>query len=560
MKILKKEIIFLIFLTVSVFAVYGKSIFFNFVDLDDDILITSNINYISNIHNVPKFFITSCYYSDQYLYYRPVLNISFAIDAMILRADPKIYHFTNIILFILSIYLFYLFLLKLNIDRTILKFVCLLTAVHPIFASCVVWVLARNDTLLVVFIMLSFINFINFLEQNKIRYLFFYSLFFTVALFTKETALILLPVYVLFAYVFNYKITKKSFATNIVIFVPVLFIYFVLRKISVVNFCILKYLTNCHEYILNILNITATYIGKFVIADYIPVMLYNVRADIVTVLINAVVLVFLAVLIFKKIIDKKIIIFSLTWFIVCLLPTFLQFENVFLPHRFILPSLAIILLVSKFVKFFVDKYPVSKKYLYVLFFVLFATFSYSSYMQADKYKNSDVFWVNAYVDAPEYHAACAGLAKIYMKIGQTDKAENLIRKALNYKFSYRYLIALADILFMENDIDEAEKLYLQVLDNIKGSNEIIYRALSELYYRKKDFSKATEYAQKAYDLLPYNIDYSKNLAKMYEINGEYLKAANLYMGLLEFDKDNGEYKRKINFLHTKTDNKENINE
>ena len=273
MKILKKEIIFLIFLTVSVFAVYGKSIFFNFVDLDDDILITSNINYISNIHNVPKFFITSCYYSDQYLYYRPVLNISFAIDAMILRADPKIYHFTNIILFILSIYLFYLFLLKLNIDRTILKFVCLLTAVHPI---CVVWVPARNDTLLVVFIMLSFINFINFLEQNKIRYLFFYSLFFTVALFTKETALILLPVYVLFAYVFNYKITKKSFAANIVIFVPVLFIYFVLRKISVVNFCILKYLTNCHEYILNILNITATYIGKFVIADYIPVMLYNV--------------------------------------------------------------------------------------------------------------------------------------------------------------------------------------------------------------------------------------------------------------------------------------------
>lgn len=99
------------------------------------------------------------------------------------------------------------------------------------------------------------------------------------------------------------------------------------------------------------------------------------------------------------------------------------------------------------------------------------------------------FWVNAYVDAPEYHAACAGLAKIYMKIGQTDKAENLIRKALNYKFSYRYLIALADILFMENDIDEAEKLYLQVLDNIKGSNEIIYRALSELYYRKKDFQR-----------------------------------------------------------------------
>ncbi|MGE4385800.1 MAG: hypothetical protein AB7E39_08075 [Endomicrobiaceae bacterium] len=183
MKILKKEIIFLIFLILSVFAVYGKSVFFDFVGLDDDILITNNINYISNVKNIPNFFITSCYYSDQYLYYRPVLNISFAMDALILGANPKIYHFTNIILFILSIYLIYLFLLKLNLDSNILKFICILTAVHPIFVSSVVWVPARNDTLLVIFIMASFINFINYLKQNKTKYFVLYFLFFTIALF-----------------------------------------------------------------------------------------------------------------------------------------------------------------------------------------------------------------------------------------------------------------------------------------------------------------------------------------------------------------------------------------
>ncbi|MGE4385742.1 MAG: tetratricopeptide repeat protein [Endomicrobiaceae bacterium] len=379
-------------------------------------------------------------------------------------------------------------------------------------------------------------------------------------MFTKETAFVLIIMYIFLIYAFNYKITKKQIINNVIVLLPILIIYFILRNMSVANFEILKCFENLNEYVFNFFNVTATYVDKFIAADYIPVMLYKVHAGIKTIIINLMVLIFLAVIMYKRLVDKKIMWFSLLWFFICLLPTFLQFENVFLPHRFILPSLGIILMLTKLIKIAVDKYPASKKYLAVCFFMLFSVFSYSSYIQSDKYKNTDVFWVNAYVDARDYHAACAGLAKIYMKIGETDKAKELIQRSLNYRFSYRYLIAYADILLMENNLDEAEKMYLQILNGINGSKEILYRALSELYFRKEDFTKALEYAEKAYILLPYNIDYSKNLAKMYEMRGDYKKVIKLYEDLLKFDRNNKDYQNKIEFFYTKLNNKENIND
>ncbi|MDD2524090.1 MAG: glycosyltransferase family 39 protein [Endomicrobiaceae bacterium] len=560
MKILKKEIVFVIILILSVFAIYGKSIFFNFVELDEDILITNNINYISDVKNVPKFFVTSCYYSDQYIYYRPILNISFAIDAMILRDNPKIYHFTNIILFILSIYFIYLFLSKLKLNRDILKWVCLLMAVHPIFISCVVWVPARNDTLLVIFLMVSFINLINYLEQNRLKYLILYLLFFTIALFTKETAIILIPVYILFIYTFNYKITKKQIIENILLFLPILVLYFVLRNISVPSLGIGQYLINWQEYSVNMIKGIMIYTDKFIMPEYIPIMLYKIKLSLKIIIVNISILLLLGFLFYKRIGNRKIILFGVVWFILCLLPTFFTPEYLFLAHRLIISSVGLVLILSLIASNIITKYPVTKKYLIVFASILFITFSYSSYIQSDKYENSNVYWVNAYFDAPNYHAICAGLAKIYLRIGNVEKAKELIQKALNYKFSYRYLIGSANVLFLDNDLDKAEKLYLELLNDIQGSKEIIYRSLSELYFKKKDFVKATEYAQKAYYLIPHNIDYSKNLAKMYELNKEYSKAIELYKNLLEFDKNNDEYKNKINVLYTKLNNKENIND
>ena len=142
---LNTNIFFLILLTIVVFSLYGKSINFKETGLDDTSLIIQNINFISDFKNIPKLFVMSPFYDNFTTYYRPMLSVSFAIEAFFVRDNLKLYHITNIILFILSLYLFYLFCLELKLNSIITKFVLLIIAVHPMFVSVVVWIPGRNE-------------------------------------------------------------------------------------------------------------------------------------------------------------------------------------------------------------------------------------------------------------------------------------------------------------------------------------------------------------------------------------------------------------------------------
>ena len=206
----KQNIFFLITLTVIIFLLYGKSVFFSFTEHDDTLLISNNFEYISQITNIPKHFITSCYYNHDNIYYRPILSLSFAAESILFGLNTKIYHTTNIILFILALYTMFLVFIKLKFNINLLKFIFLILAVHPIFVSTVCWIPARNDTLLVIFLMLSLINLFNYIKTNSNKTLSLYFLCFTIALFTKETTLFFIPLYFSFIYYCDNKIRRKQ--------------------------------------------------------------------------------------------------------------------------------------------------------------------------------------------------------------------------------------------------------------------------------------------------------------------------------------------------------------
>ena len=99
-KILKSNFFFFLLLTTIVFLLYGKSINFKFTNHDDVTLVNNNINYLSQWKNIPSLFTTSVYISKNYFYYRPILTLSFSIEAILFYNNTKIYHITNIRLFI----------------------------------------------------------------------------------------------------------------------------------------------------------------------------------------------------------------------------------------------------------------------------------------------------------------------------------------------------------------------------------------------------------------------------------------------------------------------------
>lgn len=554
-KLFNTNISFLITLTVIVFCVYGKSINFELIDLDDNTLITNKINYISDISNIPEFFLTSCFYSKEDIYYRPILALTFSIESIIFGLNFKIYHTTNLILFILNIYLLYLFLLKLNLNKNIIKLILILLSIYPVISSCCVWITARNDLLLSIFILLTLINIVNYSNTQKDIYLVLLSAFFTLSVFTKETAIIFIIIYPLFTYLFKYNFTKKQLTELLIISVSVLIIYFLLRFISVNQINIKEYLINFNIIIENIINGFSVYVYSLFTPYYVPIAYLDNNIYFVKIFITFLFIIFLTVIWYKNIIERKYLIFGILLFVLGLVPTFLTTENTIYFHRLLLPLSGLIIILIEFIQKIIKKRELLKKFFILLFIILFTIFSFLTFTHIDKYKNNYVFFTNGYMDAPKYHIFLNAIAKYYIEYEKYDKALDLLFLADKYKPNF-YINDIATVLCYQGKIDEAEELLKKSIEAGKNK-DVSYANLSLIYRNKKDYKTALYYATKAYEENPYNIEVNVNLAQMYRLNNEFIKPIELYNNLIKFDKHNSEYYYSLGILYNDLKDKNN---
>ena len=538
-KFLKSNLFFLTIIIVIVFCIYGKAINFGLTNIDDTTFTIKNINFVSNIKNFPKFFLTDCYFGKQTQYYRPVLNISFAIEAILFKNNFKVFHTTNILLFIFSLYLIFLFLSKLNLNTNILKFLIILFAVHPICSSVPVWLPSRNDTLLTIFFMVSLISFINYLKTNKNIFLCIHLLFFTIALFTKETTILLIFIYPLLIYCFNLKISKKQILNNIIYILPLLVVYFILRHFAVRSVNIFIYFTNFTYYIKNIVIGIMLYIEKILYPSYMPIMLYDIKPTMQTYIINITIFISLIYVSYKNFIDKKIVIFSVIFYFLSILPTFLQEDYAFFTHRLIISIVGIIIVLSTILKKIMFFFPRTKNYLIVVFVFLFILFSFCSFIQIDKYKDSFTYWINAYIDAPTYHKVCDGLAKECSNKKLFDKATILSLKSIELNKKFDYYLTYATILLEKGDVALSKQIFEQLLQFDKD-NILIYIHLSEIYLLQKDYDNAIKYSKIAIKKAK-NIDDKilvlEKLAKTYAVSKKYEESINILLQVLNYNKN-----------------------
>ncbi|MCR4663003.1 MAG: glycosyltransferase family 39 protein, partial [Endomicrobiaceae bacterium] len=266
------NIFFFILLVIVIFSVYGKSINYELLNLDDKRLISDNINFISDIRNLPKIFVTGCYYAKNSTdnYYRPILSLSFVVESLFFGKSSKISHTTNIILFIISVYLMYLFLLKLNLNKYILQITVLLVAVHPVLTSVSVWVAGRNDSLLTIFTMLSLINILEYLQNNKLKNLVLSILFFAISLFTKESAIVLVIIIPIFMFSIN-KFNIKKILNLYCGFLVFIVLCYILRTFAGISGSFIEY----SAFLKNMLYGFIIYISKFLYPADVPVCLSN---------------------------------------------------------------------------------------------------------------------------------------------------------------------------------------------------------------------------------------------------------------------------------------------
>ena len=179
---------------------YGRTVGFGYVQADDTDLVLRNQPFLIDLANAPETFRQS-YFAvegdpDPKAYYRPLAILSFMLDAQVAGAEPGWYHATNVVLHVVAVLLVFHLLTVFGTDRMLAWVLALIFAVHPANVQAVGWLVGRNDSLMTVFGVASIIGLLAYARNGRRGIAVVHLAGFALALFTKETGLLLLAVFV----------------------------------------------------------------------------------------------------------------------------------------------------------------------------------------------------------------------------------------------------------------------------------------------------------------------------------------------------------------------------
>ncbi len=323
-----------------VLAVYWQSAFFGFSYLDDDVIVLDNNHVLRDAGSIPRLFATDVFMKPyQQVYYRPVMNLSLMIDAHLGGTSPVPYHVTNIIIHAMAAVALYYLLLGFGLPFGLSFFFTSVFSVHPALSQAVSWVPGRNDSLLGLFVILSFLSFMDWTASGKGRSLLLHTVFLLLALFTKETAAILLVICPLYSLLFGK--WDRSRATVLLPWAGAFLIWIFARQSafsSAIPYLPSQMLASVNANLPALL----VYLGKIFFPLNLTVMPLTRTS---TLLYGLVALsVMISVLALAGIRDRKMVIFGAVWFVLFLLPVLVT--EFILEHRNYLPIIGIMLMFS----------------------------------------------------------------------------------------------------------------------------------------------------------------------------------------------------------------------
>ncbi|MCX5886499.1 MAG: tetratricopeptide repeat protein [Proteobacteria bacterium] len=192
--------LFLCLLAIISFGVYANSLKGEFI-WDDKELIVDNA-YIKNWDHLSTNLTRDFFYRSQDKgkvgYYRPVITLSYMINYAQFGLKPLGYHLTNVFFHTLTALVIYSLTFSLSGSLICSLLASLLFAVHPIHTESVSWISGRTDVIAGFFFFLAFLLYVSWDKRGKI---FFYAgslIAFSLALLSKEMAVTLPMVLILY--------------------------------------------------------------------------------------------------------------------------------------------------------------------------------------------------------------------------------------------------------------------------------------------------------------------------------------------------------------------------
>lgn len=515
-------------------VIYANSLEGGFI-WDDNILVRDN-TFIKSWSHLPEIFTKDLGAGSgvTYNFYRPIFTLSLLINHSISGLDVTGYHLTNILLHILVALSIYWLITILFKDRLISLLTSILFIAHPVHSEVVANITVRGDALAALFVLLTLITYIKFIDGKKIALIVTALFLYTLALLSKENALILPLLLLLYHYAFG----KRMRFWPIISFVAISCAYVLLRLIVLKSLplpspsMVFQRIPGFFVAVLNYIRLLTLPLGLHIEYGDKIFSPHDIRA-IGGVILSAALLVYSLKL--RK--RNNLFFFSILWFFITLMP----FSNIYpigyymIEHGLYLPSIGFMLIISLWLsKAFRHKrlkmYAASALAILIIIygsltirhnivwsnpmsfykstlnFNPFSSFCYSRlgnlyYDSGKKEKAIDCF-VEAIKHGPNKPFSYYNLANIYKEMGNTKEAILLYRKAIELKPDYAMAYNNLGIMYGAMGIDKkAIPLFERAIElNPNLANP--YYNLALIYKEAGREEEANSYFSKAIELNP----------------------------------------------------------
>ena len=529
----------------------------------DDGLFIQNGNFIKKFENTKVFFSPKNYFRyTQDLTYRPLPFLVHIVNYKIWGTNPVGHRLSNIFLHIAVAVLLYFLVLEIFKNNIVAFLSGLFFAVHPANTEVVNMVSFVETQLSTLFFLAAFLCYVkskNFLSAT----------FFFLAVFSKETAITLPAVIILYDLIIKKKIRLKKYLPVFAVagfYVIVRFFIFRHPTEAMIKYPGDSFITN----IFVMLKAVQIYLSMI----FLPFNL-SVEHKIITPLTffeSPVVFGFFAVIIFAVILiysykKSKPVFFWLLWIPLTFLPTsnIIPMQNIVAERYLYLPLigfcvlLALLLtnhssvilnevknpLVNETLRFTQGdtKTKLYNRRLMVGYGVagcIVIFFSVLTIIRNRDWKDDFTFYSKTLKHNPDSAGANLNMSAMYKKGGNYKKAVEFVNKAIALDPDYLdNNFALASIYQDTGEYDKALEIYEKMLAEKKYTlHKAPFFNLGLIYKIKKQYPKAIENFNKAIEFNPLSSVSYAHLAEIYESQDDIDKATEYFKKSASIDPDN----------------------
>ncbi len=461
----------LVVMFVVVFGLYFPTIWYDYSNFRDDVLIESQMSELRNWKNADDILLGNVPAQQELSQaYRPMMSITFMADATIGGGSLVSFRITNLIIqALIGFFLFRLFM-QLEYNRVLSLLISIATVVNPFMLHSFLWLPARGDLLLVLFGLLSIISFIRFSDSRLPVFFGLNMFFYALALLTNESAVFLPIIFIVYLLIYRRRqLFVVEDITLYMIWAAITGTWLYFKALAE------EALKADHQTINTIwhnLEGIPFIIGKMAFpAGYSTFQSFDGVAYTIGVALIVLLIIRVAT---KKSKAWNRLIFTFCFALITSI-AFLDSGNGFFSYGYDIINSRAYLFAIGFIIFSVEllpskmkqagrKFPIALALASIVYFSIFSGSTYGAY------KNADSFFANALKNNPNCAAAHFHFAKYLSRTGDTDRANNEYTIAISQKKDYfNAFIARSEILAasgnMQAALDDLDAAYS--IDNTK---------------------------------------------------------------------------------------------